>query len=747
MKARGSPSTDVRSESPSPPATAESVTRVAPRLGLLAGILLASAVLMTMYQLIKNLLAPNLTVWESQFITILFGSLLATLAGFVVLNHREKLLRRAQAEVVERRRMEVTLRESEKRSAGIVETVESGIVIVNPNGQIEFANLAAERILGISRPGVTGRTHDDASWRIMSVDGRPMPPDDLPVAQVLRTGSAVHDVELSVEQPSGARVRLSVDAAPLRDSGGAIVGVVASFTDVTDRKRAEELRQQLAAIVDSSDDAILSETLDGLIVSWNAGAERLYGYAAHEIVGSPLARLIPADRADEVKRVLDRIVGGERVDHFETLRVRKDGTQVPVSLTVSPLKNAEGAIAGASIIARDITDRMQAEETVRLAKEEAERANLAKSEFISRMSHELRTPLNAILGFGQLLEMDDLPSGQDKSVRQILKAGRHLLDLINEILDISSIESGRMALSSEPVNVGDALAEAMDLIRPLTLERTIQLDDLGVGSDRHVLADRQRLKQVLLNLLSNAVKYNRDGGSVTVSVEVVRDGVLRVAVTDTGPGIPPASLDKLFMPFERLGAEHTGLEGTGIGLALSKRLVQLMGGEIGVESTPDQGSTFWIEMPLVESPVERLALTGDAMPTLEDVNGDARTLLYIEDNLSNLELIQRILQRRPAFKLISTMQGGLGLDLAREHQPDLILLDVHLPDMLGDEVLRLLKEDPRTTKIPVVIISADATPGRVRRLLAAGAQDYLTKPIDVRRFLDVLDASKSARVA
>lgn len=747
MRARGSPSAIVGSASSSPPVEAENITKVAPRSGLLAGILLASAALMTAYQLIKNLLAPNLTVWESQVITIVVGSLLATLAGSVALSHRAKLLQRARTEVEERRRMETALRESEQRSARIVETVESGIVIVNPDGEIESANRAAERILGLSRTNVTTRTHDDASWKITTVDGQPMPPDDLPVAQVMRTGSPVHDVELCVEQPSGARVRLSVDAAPLRDTAGAMAGVVASFADVTDRKRAEELRLQLAAIVDSTDDAILSETLDGTIVSWNAGAERLYGYPAEEIVGSPLAQLIPSDRADEVDDVLDRIARGERVEHFETVRVRKDGAQVPVSLTVSPLKNAEGAITGASIIARDITERMQAEESVRLAKEEAERANLAKSEFLSRMSHELRTPLNAILGFGQLLEMDGVAPEQRESVRQILKAGRHLLDLINEILDIARIEAGRLALSSEPVNVGDALHEALDLIRPLAVERTIHLqDDLGVDTDRHVLADRQRLKQILLNVLSNAVKYNREGGSVTVSGAVASEGVLRIAVSDTGPGIPPGSMEKLFMPFERLGAEQTELEGTGIGLALSKRLVQLMGGEIGVESTPDEGSTFWIEMPLVESPVERLELAADAEPAPEAVNGDARILLHIEDNPSNLELIKRILLHRPAIKLLSTMQGGLGLDLARQHHPDLVLLDVHLPDMLGDEVLRVLKEDPGTREIPVVIITADATPGRMQRLLAAGAQDYLTKPIDVRRFLDVLDQSVSARV-
>ncbi len=394
---------------------------------------------------------------------------------------------------------------------------------------------------------------------------------------------------------------------------------------------------------------------------------------------------------------------------------------------------------GAVVISRDVTDRAALEDALKRAKEEAERANLAKSEFLSRMSHELRTPLNAVLGFGQLLEMDGLTEEQADGVQQILKAGRHLLDLINEVLDIARIDSGQLAISPEPVNLGDSLREAMSLMDPLAADHHVQLRDEGGLSDVHVLADRQRLKQVLLNLLSNAIKYNREWGTVTISHRMTPEGEHRVDVTDTGAGIDPAHLDHLFIPFERLGAEQTGVEGTGIGLALSKRLTELMAGQIGVESRLGEGSTFWVQLPQAESPIDELQRAEQGLEVPAEWGGSPRKVLYIEDNLSNLKLIERVLTLRPAVDLLPTMQGRLGLELAREHHPDLILLDLHLPDMGGREVLDRLRLDPETAGIPVVIISADATPGQVKRLLAAGATDYLTKPLDVSQFLRVLD--------
>jgi CheY-like chemotaxis protein/two-component sensor histidine kinase len=381
------------------------------------------------------------------------------------------------------------------------------------------------------------------------------------------------------------------------------------------------------------------------------------------------------------------------------------------------------------------------EKALKEAKTEADRANKAKSEFLSRMSHELRTPLNAILGFGQLLERQKPSEVQRKRVDYILNAGKHLLDLINEVLDISRIEAGRMQLSLEPVCVADALEEMLDLMRPLATERTIKLSaSVDIDAGVHVLADRQRFKQVLLNLLNNAVKYTPFFGGVTVSYSINGNDKVRVLVSDTGPGIPAEKLARLFTPFERLGAEQSAIEGTGLGLALSQRLMQAMGGSIGVDSAVGKGSTFWIELPQTKSPLEQLPLRKENNGARE-LGSDSvnRSILYIEDNLSNLALVEQMLAERPGTALLTTTQGKVGLDLARQHTPDLILLDLHLPDLPGWDVLSQLKADARTRHIPVVVISADATKRQINRLMTVGAAYYLTKPLDITKFFRVLD--------
>jgi CheY-like chemotaxis protein len=363
------------------------------------------------------------------------------------------------------------------------------------------------------------------------------------------------------------------------------------------------------------------------------------------------------------------------------------------------------------------------------------------------MSHELRTPLNAVLGFAQILDLDELDENRQEAVDQILRGGKHLLGLINEVLDISRIESGDLALSSESVQVSDVVSETVDLIRPLAQQRSIQLHgERHACWGNHVFADRQRLKQILLNLLSNAVKYNRLHGSVTILCEQPDPARLRIKIADTGPGITEDQIGRLFVPFERLGAERTDIEGTGIGLALSRRLAEAMGGVLGVESVPGEGSVFWVELPVVEGPLERLervagGMLPDAAPMIDERH---RSLLYIEDNLANLKLVERVVAHRKDVDIIPAMQGGLGLELAREHQPALILLDLHLPDIPGDQVLQELRHNPLTAPIPVVIVSADATAGQRQRLLTAGASAYLTKPYEVQELLRVIDEALAA---
>lgn len=371
----------------------------------------------------------------------------------------------------------------------------------------------------------------------------------------------------------------------------------------------------------------------------------------------------------------------------------------------------------------------------------AETANQAKTEFLSRMSHELRTPLNAVLGFAQLLEMD-LDEPHQDSVRQIRRAGRHLLDLINEVLDISRIEAGQLALSPEAVSVWDVVDEVVELMGPVAAARRVRIELTAVTRCRsHVLADRQRTKQVILNLVSNAVKYNHDGG--LVSLRFLRDGDTGVVeVRDTGIGIAPEDLARLFVPFERLVPADSEIEGTGVGLALSQRLATAMNGGIEVSSVPGQGSTFRLRLPIAPEPeatapqVQPEVATSRA-PAAEEAG---LSVLSIEDNLANTRLLHEIIARRPEWRLVTAGQGQLGLDLAASDPPDLILLDLHLPDVSGGEVLRRLKARPQTAGVPVVILSADATLGRVDRLRAAGAEAYLTKPIDVAQLLELLDA-------
>jgi signal transduction histidine kinase/ActR/RegA family two-component response regulator len=375
----------------------------------------------------------------------------------------------------------------------------------------------------------------------------------------------------------------------------------------------------------------------------------------------------------------------------------------------------------------------------RRREEAAREANRAKSEFLARMSHELRTPLNAILGFGQLLELDATTPEQRESADQIVRAGRHLLSLIDEVLDISRIEAGRIRLAPESIPAAESVQRCLGLVAPLAQNRGIELRADQMDERWLVVADPKRLDQVLLNVLSNAVKYNRDGGRVSVAMTAGSAGRLRVSITDTGQGIAPDKLPRLFTPFERLGAERTDVEGTGLGLALSKQLVEAMGGSMQAESTLGQGTTFTIDLTLAAATVPALHAV-EAQP-VEAVSPSALslTVLCIEDDASNLRLVESILARRAGTVLVSAHEGRTGLQLARERQPDLVLLDRHLPDMPGEDVLRQLVEDPRTKHIAVALLTANASPSDADRLLAAGGHAYLTKPVDVPHLFALLE--------
>jgi PAS domain S-box-containing protein len=477
---------------------------------------------------------------------------------------------------------------------------------------------------------------------------------------------------------------------------------------------------------------------------FNRAGEELLGHSRGELIGKSDRDLFPTQEADFfVQSDRDVLACHEVVDiPEEPIDTRDHGSRILHTRKVA-IRDDLGEARYLLGISEDITDRKLAERAADDARVQAEQANRAKSEFLSRMSHELRTPLNAVIGFAQLLELDELDPRQREGVEQIVKAGRHLLELINEVLDISRIDSGTISISLEPVHLGSVLAEALSLIRPLADEADVRLiGDPAELADVHVLADYQRLKQVLINLLSNAVKYNRRGGQVATRGSELPGGAIELAIADTGSGLSSGALERLFDPFDRLGAERTGIEGTGLGLALSMRLMEAMGGTIAAESEPEVGTTMGVKLRRAQRPENDAATVGAAPVAM---NGSPRgTIVYIEDNLSNVKLVERLVERLPDVRLIPAMQGKLGIDLTRRHHPDLVLLDLHLPDLHGREVLEQLKRDPETAAIPVVVVSADATPGQVERLMAGGATDYLAKPIDVDLLLKTVSRTLQA---
>jgi PAS domain S-box-containing protein len=503
---------------------------------------------------------------------------------------------------------------------------------------------------------------------------------------------------------------------------------------------AKAFLEQLIAASPSMIFRFEPDTLRATYVSPNVGW--LLGYTNEEVIGVPgfWEAIIHPDDRDEAIGQLRRAMESTVVQIEQEYRCRgKDGRYRWFFKLMRIEYDADARPLSVLGYALDIADRKAAEEEARVAKRESERANRAKSEFLSRMSHDLRTPLNAVLGFAQLLETESLTASQLDSVSQILRGGRHLLELINEVLDIARIEAGQLSLSPEAVPVAAVIQLVVDFLTPLGLPRRITVHaDVDPNDTIHVRADQQRLRQVLLNLVGNAVKYNHEGGAVRVTCATQADGRVLISVTNTGMGIPAHKLPLLFRPFERLGAEQGPVEGTGLGLAVSKALTEAMGGTIGVRSDPESGTTFWIELP-EQSPAAGAKHAGEAHVDAVLPPATSGTVLYIEDNQSNIRLMERLLGRRQGVRLVSAPSGALGLSLARQVAPDLIFLDLHLPDMAGEDVLHRLCSDAATAHVPVAVLSADATPIQRQRLLGLGAVAYVTKPVhfpDVLRLVD-----------
>ena len=639
-------------------------------------------------------------------------------------------------DVSERKRAETALRESEEKFRQMAENIGDIFWLTTPQmDRTLYLNPAFERIWGRSVASAYAEP-------LAFIEG--IHPDDRARMTTVfsDTGALGYDEEYRVVRPDGAVRWVRDRAFPIHDEAGRVYRLAGITKDVTCQKLAERsLQEEKERLVNtlSLAKAYAWRLRLGEDKTPLPGSFAVSGSVASVLGAIPIASLgslefvMANTHPDDLPGVQckweDLMTTGTPFVHVFRVRHQKGHW---VWLRQSWRRSGD-SVEGFVLDVSEVAEMQNKAEI-------AVQANQAKSAFLSRMSHELRTPLNAILGFGQLLEKADLEAKHRLFAGHILKAGQHLLGLIDEVLDIARIEAGRMVLSVEPVAVAPLLCEVVELLRPLADARGLSLE-LQEG-DAHILADRQRLKQILINLVSNAVKYNREGGHV--EVDCVSAGErLRLAVRDTGPGITPAMQARLFEPFDRLGAETSGVEGIGLGLALSQRLAELMGSTIEVVSQPGRGSTFTLEFPLTEAVGKNGVTPALALP---EVFG-GKTVLYIEDNLSNLELVEQIFSLQPGLKLLSAMQGSLGLQLARDNHPDLVLLDLHLPDMSGREVLRALRSDPATAAIPVVVVSADASPKRVRTLKADGAAAYLTKPLDVEGFSQTLNATLTGKHA
>ncbi len=645
-------------------------------------------------------------------------------------------------------------------------------IATDEKGVIQLFNVGAERMLGYTAGEVVDKITpaDISDPREVIVRAKALSAELATKitpgfeALVFKASRGIEDIyELTYIRKDGSRFAAVVSVTALRDDFGVIIGYLLIGTDNTARKQVEEEQKQLdqrlrdqqfytRSLIESNIDALMATNSAGIITDVNKQMEALTGCTRDELIGAPFKDCFTdPERAEEAIR---SVLGAGKVTDYELTARARDGKETVVSYNATTFHDRDRKLQGVFAAARDVTERkrfeqLQQENNVELerAKAAAEKANLAKSDFLSSMSHELRSPLNAILGFAQLLssEVPAPSASQMASIDPILRAGWYLLDLINEILDLAQVESGKLALSLEPTSLQEVMAECQAMIEPQGQKRGIAMVFPKFEAPCYVEADRTRLKQVLINLLSNAIKYNRSNGTVTINCVDRMDGGIpriRINVRDTGAGLIPELLLQLFQPFNRLGRNATAEEGTGIGLVMSKRLVELMGGAIGVESVVGSGSVFWFDLNAVAPGLNQGPAAFETHTQSEVQPGmPMRTVLCVEDNPANLSLIEQLISRRADLRLLSAADGNTGIQLARSQRPDVILMDINLPGISGFEALKLLRDDPTTLRIPVIALSANAMPRDKERGLAAGFYRYLTKPINIVEFMKTLDTA------
>ena len=669
-----------------------------------------------------------------------------------------------------RKQAEEALLKAGALQSAIFNSANFSSIATDERGVIQIFNVGAERMLGYTAADVLNKiTPADISdpqeviarAKALSVElATPITPGF--EALVFKASRGIEDIyELTYIRKDGSRFPAVVSVTALRDAQGGIIGYLLIGTDNTARKQVEEEQKKLdqrlrdqqfytRSLIESNIDAIMTTDPRGIITDVNKQMEALTDCTRDELIGAPFKNYFTdPERAEAAIKL---VLSEKKVTDYELTARARDGKDTVVSYNATTFYDRDRRLQGVFAAARDVTERKRFEHALQesnieleSAKSAAEKANLAKSDFLSSMSHELRSPLNAILGFAQLMEASDpLPTpSQKESITQILQAGWHLLKLINEVLDLAVVESGKVSLSPEPVLLAEVLSECQAMMEPQAQQRAISMTFPEWDSALFVRADRTRLKQVVINLLSNAIKYNRKNGSVGLACTATDSDRIRISVKDTGAGLPPEKLAQLFQSFNRLGQEARSEEGTGIGLVVSKRLVELMGGVIGVTSTVGVGSVFWIELLLTPAPVlvEPISESASVLPPLVVAGARRRTLLYVEDNPANMKLVEKLMAQRADIRLLGAVNGTLGVQLARDSQPDVILIDINLPGISGIEAMKILREDPATAHIPIVALSANAMPRDIEKGMEAGFFRYLTKPIRVPEFMLTLDAA------
>lgn len=659
-------------------------------------------------------------------------------------------------DVTERKHFEDALLESEELIRLATEATGVGIWEWNLLNNTVRWDAQMYRIYGVT-PTDDGTIHlDDWQNYLLPEDQRPT--DSLQTIIAERKKST-REFRIKREGEDSIRYIRSVETMRT-NAQGEVESIVGTNLDITELKRTEQIlrdsERHLRSVIDALPVAIFTTDENGILTHFNQAAVDFSGRTPRLgtdswCISSKLFHTDGSPMPHDQSPMAISLKEGRQTLGAEAIAERPDGTRVFFTAHPTPLHDADGKLIGGINMLIDITERRRLDQVLqennielKKAKFLAEKANLAKSDFLSNMSHELRTPLSAILGFAQLIDGGNPPPtpSQKRSVDQILQAGWYLLDLINEILDLTLIESGKLSLSIESVSIVELMHEAKTMIEPQALNRDISLHFPEFDQVYLVKADHMRLKQVLINLLSNAVKYNRNGGKVIVTCFECSPGRLRICVEDTGEGLSPLKLSQLFQPFNRLGKEASAEEGTGIGLVMTKRLIELMGGKINVESTVGEGTVFWVDLDISTPALE----TDNTDSTSIKINIDhakdgvaKRTLLYVEDNPANLMLVEDIIDRRSDISLLTAREGYSGIELARIAQPDLILMDINLPGINGTEVLHILAKDPATMHIPIIALSANALPRDIEKGLESGFFRYLTKPIKINEFMDALD--------